>query len=111
MSWHDPSELSLTELQNLENMLKLKLEKLKQHTPTEDSVLSESILKFIQSLVKAKITVRMQPHYSVASPYLANSVNSAPVQHTYSYSTICTNCKAKNPTHTHCAHAFLASDE
>jgi hypothetical protein len=103
MSWYNESELSLTELQNLEKLLVVKLEKLTQQSNTEDAVLSLFLLKFIRSLVVTRIKKQ--------SPFVATcTANSAPVQYTYSYDTICTNCKAKNPTHTHCVHSGFGLD-
>ena len=119
---------STKELQELEKMLELKLFSIRvgqaNKTLTDDQLfeinLTTNILKFVQYLVNKELTD--------LGHWRAPAMTDPPLAYTYgSYpntlppvimappgvvvtSTICENCRQKNPTHTHCVHSCVGSD-
>lgn len=116
---------STKELQILEQMLEKKLFDLKaaqasaKSPPGEFDELSltTNILKFVQYLVNRELSSMgfwrqsplSDPPYTYGYGSVTPSVSSVTLG-TLETSTICENCRAKNPTHTHCVHKAVSAD-
>lgn len=115
---------SSKELQELEKMLEKKLFDLKvaqssaKSPPSafDELSLTTNILKFVQYLVNRELSNmgfwRQSPLSDPPFSYGANSYpNISSIDSVVTTtSTICENCRQKNPTHTHCVHRMACGD-
>lgn len=119
--------ISRTDLEQLQKLLECKLTQLqelqqKNKNTDSDVNLTEGILKFVQFLVNKEISLAsnyytpttVTPYYRVvpqtATPIYNNtSTTSSSDSSVGKPMTICSNCWAKNPSHTHCTHMLSSA--
>lgn len=104
------------ELHHLEKLLEKKLFDLKsaeqsaKEPPSEFSelTLTQHILKFVQYLVNKELVELSTPSH-LAFDYTQSINGVGRVLENRDTSTICENCRQKNPSHTHCVHRVMSS--
>lgn len=111
------TDYTTKDLELLRSWITMKLDSMPQCTTPlkqySETNLSRAILKFIQHLMeKEQQKIDSQSHYS-PDPYIS-SYNMSPNQPSYGITwtintdTICAQCKAANPSCTHCIHKVTA---